>query len=347
MPWQSRALLPLILRKVDRAGLIELGRHGVAGLAALTGIPADVALPGLEGLIACGAIEQNGTTIVVPNFLEAQEVRQSDAQRAREYRARRRDDARNGGPEPDSSAVVYFIQAGRSGAIKIGTTGMAVPDALKNRIENLQIGCPDKLVLLGTIPGGNDRERELHERFAHLTERGEWFRPEADLLTFIRDAVTPDVTGRHDVTNKVTPSVPSQAIPSQPSERARARVREVGATGTAAPIPADLSLSDASKAYAEQLGVTGVEAEWEAFKAHYQANGQLAVDWQAGFRKWAVNAAKYQRRDRERERDRPTGRRGAPPKQPLGDTSTWSKPIVGQPGDGDASTFDPYAPEPS
>jgi hypothetical protein len=96
MPWQSKALFPLILRKADRSGVIDLGKHGVAGLSALTGLPVEVAAEGLEGLTACGAIEQAGTAIVVPNFIEAQEVTATDAQRAREYRSRRRDEARAG-----------------------------------------------------------------------------------------------------------------------------------------------------------------------------------------------------------------------------------------------------------
>jgi hypothetical protein len=90
MPWQSRALWPLLLREVDRAGLLELGKHGARGLAALVKMPAEVVEPGLAGLLDDGCAELHGTQIVIPNFIEAQEATQSDAQRKRESRERAR-----------------------------------------------------------------------------------------------------------------------------------------------------------------------------------------------------------------------------------------------------------------
>lgn len=78
-------------------------------------------------------------------------------------------------------AVVYFIRAGASGAIKIGTT-RSNPHA---RLRDLQTGNPDPLTLLAAMPGGADVERGLHERFADSRLTGEWFRPTDRLLGFI------------------------------------------------------------------------------------------------------------------------------------------------------------------
>lgn len=55
---------------------------------------------------------------------------------------------------------------------KIGhTTGDA-----EHRLSALQTGNPFRVELIGTIPGTVSQERNLHGRFAHKRERGEWFR---------------------------------------------------------------------------------------------------------------------------------------------------------------------------
>lgn len=90
LPWQSRALFPLLVRKVDRAGLLELGKYGPRGLAHTVGLPVEVVEPGLSGLIEDGCVAQTGTTLVVPNFIEAQEATASDAARSKAYRERKR-----------------------------------------------------------------------------------------------------------------------------------------------------------------------------------------------------------------------------------------------------------------
>lgn len=104
MCWQARCLLPLLLRKVDRAGLVELGRHGARGLAANVKLPIEVVECGLhgdpaqttspDGLLASGSVEIHGSVLVVPNFIDAQSASMSDALRKRESRARARDVAR-------------------------------------------------------------------------------------------------------------------------------------------------------------------------------------------------------------------------------------------------------------
>lgn len=93
--WQARALMPQILRKVDRAGLLELGVHGARGLARSVKLPLEIVVqPGLDGtadgtgLITSGSIEMRGSALVVPNFIAAQETPSSDAQRKRDQRER-------------------------------------------------------------------------------------------------------------------------------------------------------------------------------------------------------------------------------------------------------------------
>lgn len=78
--------------------------------------------------------------------------------------------------------VVYFIQSGDAGPIKIGFTSGCPLD----RMANLQTGCPDELRLVAHARGTADDERELHKRFAHLRLRGEWFQAKPELVEFIR-----------------------------------------------------------------------------------------------------------------------------------------------------------------
>lgn len=77
--------------------------------------------------------------------------------------------------------AVYFVQSVDGGAIKIGTS-RDVP----LRIKQLEADYARPLAILGTMPGGREEEREIHERFSHLRfGRSEQFRPEPDLLAFI------------------------------------------------------------------------------------------------------------------------------------------------------------------
>ena len=75
---------------------------------------------------------------------------------------------------------VYFIQAERSAAIKIGFA-----TDVSKRIAQLQTGTHEALVLIGLLPGTVRDEKALHRRFCHYRIRSEWFEPSGELLDFI------------------------------------------------------------------------------------------------------------------------------------------------------------------
>jgi hypothetical protein len=81
--------------------------------------------------------------------------------------------------------VIYFIQAGDDGPIKIGSS-----ENIPRRIAGLQVGNPAELHVLGVFP----EEYELHTHFADIHIRGEWLKPEPQLLDFIKQYTceTPD-----------------------------------------------------------------------------------------------------------------------------------------------------------
>lgn len=69
--------------------------------------------------------------------------------------------------------MIYFIQSGAKKFIKIGYT-----KNIDRRIKELQTGNPEKLILLGTLPGGFEFEKGLHDLYKYYRIRpdSEWFR---------------------------------------------------------------------------------------------------------------------------------------------------------------------------
>lgn len=81
---------------------------------------------------------------------------------------------------PTPALLVYFIEAGPGGPIKIGSS-----HDVARRMANMQTAMPFDLRTLATISGANRAESELHRRFKHLRIRGEWYRAEPDLVALI------------------------------------------------------------------------------------------------------------------------------------------------------------------
>lgn len=76
--------------------------------------------------------------------------------------------------------VVYFIQCGDDGAIKIGIASDPVA-----RLRSLQTAHHERLSILVTTEGGQRAEQAYHKRFAEHRLSGEWFNPHPDILAEI------------------------------------------------------------------------------------------------------------------------------------------------------------------
>lgn len=94
LSFEAQGLLACILRKLSRAGVIELGKHGKRGVAVAIGHPHrwETIAPALEELLADGVIVLRKNCLLAPNFQQAQEANQSDAARQRARRERIRDE---------------------------------------------------------------------------------------------------------------------------------------------------------------------------------------------------------------------------------------------------------------
>jgi len=84
--------------------------------------------------------------------------------------------------------MIYFIQQGTKGPIKIGYTS----GGIKKRMESLQTASPDKLRLLTTSEGTERDETILHRRFRADKLHGEWFYPSNSLMSYLFP--TPELT---------------------------------------------------------------------------------------------------------------------------------------------------------
>lgn len=96
MQWQGRAVFYELSRKVDRSGFVPLGKSGNRGLAGCLHMPLDVVEAGVAELLTDGCVVAVDGGLLVRNFLEAQEARQSDGARKRTQRERARNEKRDG-----------------------------------------------------------------------------------------------------------------------------------------------------------------------------------------------------------------------------------------------------------
>ncbi|MBJ6762782.1 hypothetical protein JGU66_18620 [Myxococcaceae bacterium JPH2] len=100
LSYDARCLFLQLVRKVDRAGILTLGRHGRRAVAVLLGAmdlwPSRLE-PALRELEEDGCLQVEGDRLVIPNFSAAQQARQTDRARKAEQRERDRADAMSSG----------------------------------------------------------------------------------------------------------------------------------------------------------------------------------------------------------------------------------------------------------
>lgn len=90
LSWRARGLFCLILRVVNRLGVLDLGRTGPRAVAALVHAGGDAAeiVAALDELLADGCVTLDGSILTVTNFVAAQEATASQALRAKMHRER-------------------------------------------------------------------------------------------------------------------------------------------------------------------------------------------------------------------------------------------------------------------
>lgn len=246
LSWHARGLIGLVMRKLDRAGVLVVGKLGLRGVAVAIGAPwVEVEGPLRELLDdGCLIFDETKASVVMMNFIEAQEAKQSDKARQSASRERARAGFAAGRPdiggstrtwerlENGGAGVVYFVEAVGTGRVKVGFTAGPIGE----RVASLQTACPVPLVVLATCPGTPDTEKVAHLALEAFRTDGEWFDVTDDLLSYMDTLhgsrrVTP---AGHIISRRVTPghagslcAVPSLADPAIPySAEPPTRMRE-------------------------------------------------------------------------------------------------------------------------
>lgn len=93
LSFEAQGLFGLLMRKVDGAGIIDLGRRGKQAIGVVVGHPTrtDVLAKALDELLEDGCVVLKESKLVLRNFVAAQEAKTSDSERKRRERERDRD----------------------------------------------------------------------------------------------------------------------------------------------------------------------------------------------------------------------------------------------------------------
>lgn len=156
LSFEAQGLLGLIIRKVDRAGILPLGRHGARAVAIALGHAHrwEAIAPALEELLADGCIQIQGNALVIPNFIEAQEAAQSDAMRKRESRAKARDVASaSGRPVTKRDEKSQVVTDGHNSS-QVVTPSRAVPSCAEPNQPGPDAPAVEPVSAFGGMPVG-------------------------------------------------------------------------------------------------------------------------------------------------------------------------------------------------
>jgi hypothetical protein len=85
----GQCCLMFLLRKLDRAGVLDGIEDLCADVSLITGVPDSIVEIGMPRLLERGVFELHGTSLVMPNFLDAQTAARTDRARQKDARDKR------------------------------------------------------------------------------------------------------------------------------------------------------------------------------------------------------------------------------------------------------------------
>lgn len=108
--------------------------------------------------------------------------------------------------------MIYFLQAGEGGPIKIGFTDKPI----NKRMATLQTANAEKLTLIATMEGDLEDEKKFKSLFKTYRLNGEWYRPDKNLLgCLLRMALDPK-TIKYFLENEPIEPIQSKTIEINP-----------------------------------------------------------------------------------------------------------------------------------
>lgn len=125
--WEGRFVFYELVRKVDRAGVLDYGGD-LAVVPDILRLPPEVFEVALPRLLQRGCVVQRDSALVIPNYLDAQEATQTDAARQRASRERRRARAMDSAVTPRDVSVTSGHVESRPVTFGHSVPDRAVPD---------------------------------------------------------------------------------------------------------------------------------------------------------------------------------------------------------------------------
>jgi|SRR6188768_257958 len=260
--FEGQTVLMHLIRKLDRAGVLDDVTEPAEDVALVIGAPLDFVRVGLDRLLKTETVEIRGARLVVPRFVEGQTAIKSDRLRSAELRKRRRDQARSGDGETLLEQEVGPIDARAKSVTR-------EPD-IADRVTD-----PSRPVSPPTPPV-SDPSRGITEH--HGPSR----------------AVTPSLAYPSLAYPNGSPLPPSgETHSTSEPERGKRSKRSKPSEARNQPCPADLKPDPTTAAKAWELGFTDAMRDFETDKCIDWALSKSIVrsNWQATLRNWLRKSA--------------------------------------------------------
>jgi len=103
LEFEGQCVLMFLLRKLDRAGVLDGIDDPENDVALITKVPLKIVRVGLARLLKLEVFELRGTCLVMPNYIDAQNAVRTDKARQRDAREKRRSKARHVTPRDEMS----------------------------------------------------------------------------------------------------------------------------------------------------------------------------------------------------------------------------------------------------
>ena len=285
MSWQARALFFELLRKVDRRGIMQVGKHGVRGIAIAIHAPVEEIEAPIGELLEQGRlvwIAEDGH-FVIPNHVRAQGAVDCDAMRKRKQRERER----QGGHQPGACDPATSRASGDTNTSFVPSqTGHAA-----SRVSG-QVDTASSASVTGHAAPLMSEGADEASGGTETTSGGAMSRASGH----VTDASGLSVTC-HD-------QIRSDQIRLTRSDQMRSEGESALARVTRTLIDPECALSSEGRAYADTVGVTDVDRVHRDFKNHYLAEAKVSADWEAVWRRWCDRELRIQRQERDRNRPR-------------------------------------------
>jgi hypothetical protein len=156
LSWRARGVFGLLLREVDRAGVLKVGKLGLKGVAVAIEAPMVEVEEAIRELLDDGCIrfDEERQCVWIPNFIEAQECVQSDAARKRASRERAR--SALGTPSADVAERAMAVTKRDGMESRNVTDGHEQSQAVTSRPPESQ-----EVTLNRTVPSRTDQDPPL------------------------------------------------------------------------------------------------------------------------------------------------------------------------------------------